>query len=69
MYLGKGRAPARQGEEKDPGKFKKVSRENGISFHWLEPGKYLHIDGGRRWPRQDRGLWGGCVRNHMRATG
>lgn len=50
-------------------KFKKVSRENGISFHWLEPGKYLHIDGGRRWPRQDRGLWGGCVRNHMRATG
>lgn len=56
VYLGK--VVFQPGREKKKilvttGKFKKVSRENGISFNCLEPGKYLHIDGGRRWSRRD----------------
>lgn len=46
----KGHAPARQGKGKTlvlTRKFPKVSRETGVASYCWEPGKFLHIDGGR----------------------
>lgn len=49
--VGKGHAPARQGGKKKilmiTRKFKRVSKETGTPFYYLEPRKFLHIDGGK----------------------
>ena len=52
--VGKGHAPVRQWGKKKilmiTRKFKSVSKETGTPFCYLEPRKFLHVDGGKHWP-------------------
>ena len=52
--VGKGHAPVRQqGKIKIlmiTRKFKSVAKETGTPFYYLEPRKFLHVDGGKHWP-------------------
>lgn len=49
--VGKGHAPVRQqGKIKIlmiTRKFKSVAKETGTPFYYLEPRKFLHVDGGK----------------------